>query len=1472
MALTEAQLMLMMKNSLNGSGSLTSGAVNKKSVLANINSALAMQGLTPARRELLTWAKNSMAAGNYQNAATAVWNVLGSQGSRPVISAPRISPIATPSATKPATPAVNPTTSSQYDYYYKDSTYIAANRSRTNRGLAALTPAEYDIISGNRARRGDQVAAQVQAAQSNYLAPENGGGMYKYSLSNAQQAAFVREKATNLSLTESQYRQRIGMTLESIAGKYVAPKLTTGNKSGATANNQIGGYKSPNVAKPTIGISNDLTGSQKIAAQSKIDASKNKATIIAAKTAAPVTPKSTLLEAAGQQFTNALTGYTAKVTAPTAPAGKNEISGAVKGITSLGFMGTAKAAASAPIATTEATPANPFGGRPAGRGVTNYNKDTVAPNPDQQHTENGWSVTSQQGVDRAKSTSALTGWIGNAVKSLGFSDQTASAASGIAAKNINNAYHDLDEISVKARPITHTVTPSWERLENTYNAINNNKYGNALIKPAADIIATPLAGIRAAENLLQSSKNTINNSRYSNTSVGQSLVKGIDTEHTISSGIQTGVKETLKDEYTGIRENIGYKGLEYGGMFASGAVGGAIAEGVKVKTGAGLIKAAAKVEKPIVKTGLTVAGRNFGTAVDVGFGGLIAADYGSVVNEGYKSGGVAGAAQSSSKFALDFAVAGAGFGKGAEAVRANKMFSGDVSLVQSTPKTSFEIKAGEKYNTAKTEIKNTGRQLTNTAKILNHQFVTAEGTTFAGKPAFAENVKYSPKDEAEIIIRGKVHSGEISLKAGERALKSMGKSKADIERVIYSHDYTPAPEAPKTFAKKPSAAAVKAARIEHETNIIKNRATETRAAEILSNIETARAPTIRDTAQSRADKNEMDVRVAQQFDKITTERAGEILKNMGKNEADIARVLGETYTAGSVKLEKPQTIKQKQEANIERNTDIINQRISGEFDAVKQPQAAQTTQNAQIIETLSAAQKPAISAERGAEILKNMQGTKRSAPQTALDKISKSEAIIRDNVKSGKISAERGTEMLKNMGKNESDISRILGETYTAPDRAVLNSRKPETSEPVVRKTTQKQRNLNANEKIIADKFAQKKISRDTAEQGLKSLGKNDADIVAVVGEKPVTPVKKTIKDKINDMLSDESAQVSLTGRVENTGIRESGMRERERESPLEARRELEREREREKLFSDSKESMGLRESGMRERGMRERPNPARERLQDRRELERERQRELERERERMSVQREESELVRQKTREMDRMSDWSGIHERSESITAIKTHEVTPSKMDSVIRTPIIEPMPDKTPTVIQDVIRNRTPSPISDTIRNITPTPISDVIANRIPNPDRLPDYVPEPIQNKIKDRIPDPVVFDSFGTPNTGWNEGIPGGVGGLPFIAGGGGGGFGFMSRRGVISNTKVATFADMIGVRKSSPLAKTLSNGLSMTPASSKKTSVTGITKAKTKPALGTKKPKASAKGNNKSPVSSAKKGSLAKMVKKNRRA
>lgn len=67
-----------MKNSYSGAGSLTSSNVHASSVNSNLNSALAMPGLTPLRRDLLTKAKNFVAAGNYNAAAYQVWYLLGS--------------------------------------------------------------------------------------------------------------------------------------------------------------------------------------------------------------------------------------------------------------------------------------------------------------------------------------------------------------------------------------------------------------------------------------------------------------------------------------------------------------------------------------------------------------------------------------------------------------------------------------------------------------------------------------------------------------------------------------------------------------------------------------------------------------------------------------------------------------------------------------------------------------------------------------------------------------------------------------------------------------------------------------------------------------------------------------------------------------------------------------------------------------------------------------------------------------------------------------------------------------------------------------------------------------------------------------------------------------------------------------------------------------------------------------------------
>jgi len=130
------------------------------------------------------------------------------------------------------------------------------------------------------AKQAAQAAAQKAAANAaQKIDPQKTSGYaFKYAMSHSDQNVYLREKQSNPSLTEYQWRKSNGKDLTVVKGTYVAPKMTTSNKSAASTGTK------------QTGVSNDKTGSEKLAAQSKTNASTNKATVKTTTTTKNTTP------------------------------------------------------------------------------------------------------------------------------------------------------------------------------------------------------------------------------------------------------------------------------------------------------------------------------------------------------------------------------------------------------------------------------------------------------------------------------------------------------------------------------------------------------------------------------------------------------------------------------------------------------------------------------------------------------------------------------------------------------------------------------------------------------------------------------------------------------------------------------------------------------------------------------------------------------------------------------------------------------------------------------------------------------------------------------------------------------------------------------------------------------------------------------------------------------------------------------
>ncbi len=87
---------------------LTSSTINTKNALYYVNAALGVKGVTKAQSDLLTFARNSISAQKYQDAARSLWNVRGSVGTMPKIGAIAASVSASKATTAAKTIAVTP--------------------------------------------------------------------------------------------------------------------------------------------------------------------------------------------------------------------------------------------------------------------------------------------------------------------------------------------------------------------------------------------------------------------------------------------------------------------------------------------------------------------------------------------------------------------------------------------------------------------------------------------------------------------------------------------------------------------------------------------------------------------------------------------------------------------------------------------------------------------------------------------------------------------------------------------------------------------------------------------------------------------------------------------------------------------------------------------------------------------------------------------------------------------------------------------------------------------------------------------------------------------------------------------------------------------------------------------------------------------------------------------------------------------
>jgi hypothetical protein len=180
-------------------------------------------------------------------------------------------------------------------------------------GADAAQYAASQAAKAAAAKAAQEAAAKAAAANAaQKIDPQKTSGYaFKYAMSHSDQNNYVRAKQSNSSLTEYQWRKQNGKDLTVVKGSYVAPKITSSNKSAATT-----GTKS-------TGVSNTKTGSEKIAAQSKTNASTNKAVVKSTtKTTTPTKPKTTVsLDAAKSGNASKTTSTKTVVTTKQAASG-----------------------------------------------------------------------------------------------------------------------------------------------------------------------------------------------------------------------------------------------------------------------------------------------------------------------------------------------------------------------------------------------------------------------------------------------------------------------------------------------------------------------------------------------------------------------------------------------------------------------------------------------------------------------------------------------------------------------------------------------------------------------------------------------------------------------------------------------------------------------------------------------------------------------------------------------------------------------------------------------------------------------------------------------------------------------------------------------------------------------------------------------------------------------------------------------
>lgn len=357
-----------------------------------------------------------------------------------------------------------------------------------------------------------------------------------------------------------------------------------------------------------------------------------------------------------------------------------------------------------------------------GKTATAIGASTRVPASENYSHINGWGLTTKDTKDSIISRNNKASFVGNALTTVGMSKDTANKVSGVTYNALSGASAALTGANTKVAQYTQLL-PDADTVESTLEKYRAEK----------GLAATPFGvPLTIAGKVYNTVEDTINKSpSLKSSTAGKLIVSSIETQKSVASGLAEGGKEFTKEEYDDIRTKPVSKALEYGSYYVGGEVAGIVTEGLKLKGASTILKVAETRKNPLAKEGLTLLGKYGGKAVDLGFTAQILGSGYGAAKEGYaggsntqkltgdgnggvvlsgsdtssQKGGYVGVGKALTKFGLDFAIAGAGYGTGAKAVHGSSLFSKDIVKLENAPKTyTEEIASKVKDNTKSTLI------------------------------------------------------------------------------------------------------------------------------------------------------------------------------------------------------------------------------------------------------------------------------------------------------------------------------------------------------------------------------------------------------------------------------------------------------------------------------------------------------------------------------------------------------------------------------------------------------------------------------------------------------------------------------------------------------------------------------------------------------------------------------------------------